>query len=107
MGIERIGVVPFSVSQRARFRTGDLPREWAKHYRDLFDEDDLRLAISQPDYHFFEWLGAVILFNSTGYLSLVEKYEFGKHARKSKIIRQIVPPEVLTLMCERTKGGRG
>ena len=93
-----IGTVPFHPSQRERFGSGELAPEWARRYPKLFDEDDLRLATSQPYYHFFEWLGAIVLFNTTGYLSLVEKYEFRAHPRKVQIVEQLVPPEALEAM---------
>jgi hypothetical protein len=57
-----------------------------------FDDDDLRLANSQPGVHFYEWLGAIVLHHTTGYLSLVEKYEFARHPRKQDIVSQLLPP---------------
>ena len=98
MSLLRIGVVEFDRRQRTRFRSGELAREWLRRYPELFDRDDLRLALRQPRYHFFEWLGAVVLFNTTGYRSLVEKYEFGEHSRKVSIIQGMVPPDVLAVM---------
>ena len=101
MALLRIGVVEFDRRQRKRFQSGELPRQWSQRYPDLFDADDLRLALRQPDYHFFEWLGAVVLFNTTGYRTLVEKYEFEKHSRKASIIQGIVAPDVLALVHKR------
>ena len=99
--LQRIGAVEFDAQQRRRFQSGDLPRDWSERYPELFDTDDLRLALRQPDYHFLEWLGAVVLFNTTGYRSLVEKYEFGEHSRKASIIQGMVPRDVLTVMRKR------
>ena len=41
----------------------------------------------------YEWLGlpAIVLHHTTGYLSLVEKYEFAKHRRKQQIVAQLLP----------------
>lgn len=85
----------FAPEQRERFRSGDLAREWASRFSDLFDSDDLRLALSQPNNHFCEWLSAILIFETTGWLSLVEKYEFGSHRRKTAIVEKLLPPEVL------------
>lgn len=98
MKIEPIGSVRYSIKQRDRFRSGELAEEWAKLFPEIFDGDDLRIAKSQPDYHFFEWLGSIVLRVTTGYLSLVEKYEFAGHPRKSKILKDIVEPAVFEMM---------
>jgi len=95
MKIELIGSVRYSIKQRDRFRSGELVEEWTRLFPEIFDADDLRIAKNQPDYHFFEWLGAIVLHATTGYLSLVEKYEFANHDRKNKIIKDIVEPAVL------------
>ena len=60
----------------------------------LFDERDVEICRNQPDYHFFEWLGAVVLFEATGYLSLIEKYETKSHPRKLDAFRASVSPDV-------------
>jgi VRR-NUC domain len=69
-----------------------------------FDDDDLRLANSQPAIHFYEWLGAIVLHHTTGYLSLVEKYEFATHPRKQQIVAQLLPNPVRELLRDRTHG---
>ncbi len=81
---------PYTESQRRAFRTGRLVNAWDKKYPSIFDRHDATLARSQPSYHFFEWLGAVLLFESTGYLSLLEKWDCPSHARKQKIFRKVV-----------------
>lgn len=43
---------PFSSTQQQRFRSGELMIEWATRYPMLFDEHDVAICISQPDYHF-------------------------------------------------------
>ena len=95
---EEIGTFGFHPHQRDKFRDGSLASSWAKQYPQLFDDQDLRLSMSQNVYHFFEWLGAILLFNTTGYLSLVEKYEFKRHKRKQGILKQIMSSEVLDLI---------
>ena len=55
---------PFHASQRERFQTGALVAEWAERYQSLFDFEDVQLARQQPNRHFFEWLAAVLLFES-------------------------------------------
>jgi hypothetical protein len=41
-------------------------------------------------------------FNTTGYLSLVEKYEFKRHKRKQAILRKLVSSDVLDLIYNNT-----
>lgn len=95
MALHPIGVVQVHPRQRKRFRSGELPAEWARRYPELFDEDDLRLAANRSDYHFYEWLGAVVIFSTTGYLGLVEKYEFRAHPRKVRIVEDMISAEAL------------
>src|SRR4051794_26997233 len=71
--ITKIATVNVVRSQRARWLSGHLAQEWRIRFPNLFDDDDLRLANSQPAVHFYEWLEAVVLHHTTGYLSLVEK----------------------------------
>ena len=59
-----------------------LAKRWVQEYPDLFDQDDLRLAMNQPRNHFAEWFTAIHLFQRDGVLALVEKYAFQKHRRK-------------------------
>jgi hypothetical protein len=65
---------PYTDQQRKSFFSGKLITEWAKKYPFLFDKDDIKLARSQAPkfhYHFYEWLGAVLLYEATGYYSLI------------------------------------
>ncbi len=84
----------FDPGRRANFADGSLVDEWYEAYRDMFDKDDYRLARSQPGNHFFEWLAAVLLRESTGYYSLIEKYESTSHAAKIDTFRKAVDPAV-------------
>jgi hypothetical protein len=59
-----------------------LARQWRQQYPDVFDADDLRLAVNQPRYHFCEWFAAIHFFHRDGAHSLVEKYAFQNHPAK-------------------------
>jgi hypothetical protein len=89
--ITTFGIFAATSQQRDRFANGLLSREWYDQYPALFDEDDLRLAKTQPRNHFYEWLAAILIYHSTGYHSLVEKYQYTKdgHKRKQEIIERI------------------
>ncbi|MDY0282835.1 MAG: hypothetical protein RBR35_20065, partial [Salinivirgaceae bacterium] len=86
----------FSRAQRERFRNGELVREWRDRYPTLFDEDDERVlrTAQQRRYHFLEWLSAVLLFETTGYRSMVEKYTAKSHVNKLRCLRECVPPSL-------------
>ena len=101
--ITRIATVEVVRSQRARWQSAHLAQEWRTKFPDLFDDDDLRLANSQPDFHFYEWLGAIVLYHTTGYLSLVEKYEFATHPRKQEIVAQLLPGPVRDALRDRSQ----
>lgn len=103
-----IGKFGFTNSQRQRFVAGTLWRDWVKRYPELFDADDVRLAESQAHlgYHFFEWLGAILLYETMGYLSLVEKYEFSGHTRKQAITRRLLSPRLVYLLKNSTGESR-
>lgn len=75
---------PFSLADREKWKRRLLHEEWARKYPLLFTEEDVRLAASdEAKYHFYEWCGAIHLFERYGYLSLVEQYIFSiKHPRK-------------------------
>lgn len=96
-----IGTFMFDNSQREKFKDGQLLYEWANQYPQLFDEQDLQIANHQNNAHFVEWSGAIHLYKTTGYLSLVEKYEFKRHKRKQKILKEIVTVDVLSLISRR------
>lgn len=70
--------------------------KWKEIYTDIFDEDDLRLAQSQGKlgYKFYEWLSAITIYNTIGYLSLIEKYEMPLHSRKHQVFQSIIPDKV-------------
>lgn len=101
-----LGEVPFHPRQREWWRRScELRKEWAENYEFLFDAHDVRLVESQGPlgYHFFEWLGAITLFHSTGYWSLQGKYEFPKHATKSEVTAELLPKEVCRIIRTRPR----
>jgi hypothetical protein len=61
---------------------GQLSGQWYAQYPGLFDEQDLRMARTQWDKHFYEWLAAIHLFQREGACSMVEKYDQPSHVRK-------------------------
>jgi hypothetical protein len=96
--MNHFGTILFKEEQRKRFRSGELVKEWAKMYKEIFDEDDIRITLKQSktnSYHFFEWLAAVVIYSCTGYLSLVEKYQFESHPRKQKILSKLFSNEII------------
>jgi hypothetical protein len=84
--------------QRKRFREGSLADEWRVRYPMLFDTKDRDLLRTghQAQYHFFEWLSAVLLYEATGWMSLVESYIAKTHEDKRQMLREIVGPEIFT-----------
>lgn len=93
-------------SQREKFRTGTLVQEWSHRYPNLFDDDDRRVLLTdhQKKYHFLEWLSAILLFESTGYLSFVEKYTTKSHPNKRLKLEAFLPPTLFKWLCENESG---
>ena len=92
MELALLATLKVDLEARTKFRSGILPREWKAQYPDLFDDDDLRLALSQPNNHFFEWCGARYLLEEKGYLSLLEKYQYKSHTyhkQKQRILENL------------------
>ena len=84
-----------SVEARDRFKTGDLLREWAHQYPQLFDSHEVRTALNQLGGHFFEWFGAVHLYETTGWLSLIESYQFKVQKWKRGVLRRLGADELI------------
>ena len=74
---------------RERWNSGELPRRWRRAYPGVFDDQDLRVALSQPRYHFFEWLGA-LHYHEKGYSVLVGKYFLQRNERRLKKLLQVL-----------------
>jgi hypothetical protein len=91
--------------QRERFRSIQLVSEWHDKYPCLFDKQDFEFALNQASkgYHFFEWLAAIVLYESLGMLSLVEQYEFKSHKLKQGILDKMLPEKVRTLVVDHKK----
>lgn len=101
------GCFEYSETQRELFKAGILWKRWIRDYPDLFDKDDERLVESQAayNYHFYEWLAAVLLYNLTGYLSLVEKYQFQNHLVKRNKLEKLLPGELLKTVYDSKRRG--
>ncbi len=99
-----LGVLVYHSQQRQRFLSGELWRDWADRYQEIFDEQDVELAHNQAPapmgYHFFEWLAAILLYHTTGYLSLVEQYEFKIQKRKQVVLQKLVSPDLFELITD-------
>ena len=104
-----IGVFEFHPAQRLRYMDGSLREQWAKTYPDIFDARDIESAKTQgrAGYHFNEWLAAVILYQSFGYLSLIEKYELPSHERKHELFRRLLPKKLYESVLDYTGIYRG
>jgi hypothetical protein len=107
-GIVEIGTVEIERAQQARWLSGSLAPEWKRRFPELFDEDDLRLAQGPQGpkgYHFVEWLAAIVLHHTAGYLSLVSKYEFRNHPAKQRIVAQLLAPDIRAALRDRVEHG--
>ncbi|HAM02710.1 MAG TPA: hypothetical protein DCQ30_10880 [Acidimicrobiaceae bacterium] len=58
---------------RKRWWPLPLGEQWVLQYPGLFDFDDLRQAVNQPEKHFCEWYAAIHIFQRDGSISMVEK----------------------------------
>jgi hypothetical protein len=89
------------------FKSGHLIDEWITKYPSIFDSDDIRLARSQGvlGYKFYEWLSAVTIFNTTGYLSLIEKYDMPSHFRKYNKFKEIIDGVVFDYIVSKKEKG--
>src|SRR6266481_4098460 len=81
-----LGEFGYRPQQWDRFVSGELWEQWAKDYPNIFDQQDIQIAKNQAGsamrLHFHEWLAAVLIFHTYGYLSLIEQYEFKAQKRK-------------------------
>jgi hypothetical protein len=75
---------------------GQLSGQWYAQYPGLFDKQDLRMARTQWNNHFYEWFAAIHLFQRYGACSMVEKYDQAKsHVQKYERYARIVPEDQL------------
>lgn len=77
-----------------------LADEWRKSYPNLFDEDDFRLAKSQPMYHFIEWFAAIHIFHRDGVHSLVTKCHCSNHKRKLGVLSKLPRRDIRDYLLE-------
>ncbi len=100
MAFKEIGVFEYHQQQRDRFISGELWNLWGEQYPQLFESQDIEIARNQAHmgYHFFEWLSAILLWHTTGYLSFVEHYEFIRHKEKRNKLQRLVSPDVYELI---------
>jgi hypothetical protein len=96
---------PFDPKLRELFiqRDSNQILDWSTRYPDLFDSLDIEIARHQAPrekggQHFFEWLAAILIYESTGHLSLVESYQAKRHKRKQELLRKILPDPVHSLV---------
>lgn len=99
--------VTASVSEKARFHAGPLRIEWAAQYPRIFDEQEVRIAVNQPEGHFFEWFAAVHLYETTGWLSLVESYQFKIQKWKRNVLQKLGASELVKFFDSQGKAGFG
>ena len=97
----------YTPRERARFLSGSLIDEWAADYPDLFYPQDVSNARAQTQrkmrYHFVEWFASVMLFRTTGHLSLL-KYEFpSASAEKLALVRRLLPDHAEWLLARQTR----
>ena len=97
----------YSETDRERFRCGDLTRGWSARFPQLFSEADLRVALNQPNYHFYEWLAAVRLFSDHGYVSIAESYHFKRHKAAYAKFCELNSPEIVELLSGKSARTQG
>ncbi|HET9401552.1 MAG TPA: VRR-NUC domain-containing protein [Candidatus Acidoferrales bacterium] len=106
-----LGTFEYRRQQWDRFVSGELWCQWAKEYPLIFDEQDVQIAKNQAGskmrYHFHEWLAAVLIFHTYGYLSLIEQYEFKVQARKREVIKCTLPPAVFNFVTDHKQKFQG
>jgi len=95
MEIVDVGQFEFPGELKQSWRLGPLRDKWAADYPQLFHADDIRQSCTQGfrEYHFIEWLGAIILHSLTGYHALVTKYGFANHPRKKRVFERLLEPD--------------
>jgi hypothetical protein len=93
--MKTFGSICYTEEQRLQFKGGGLPKEWAEQYPEFIGADDIRVAKASRRYHFFEWLAAIVVFNATGHISLIEKWGCKNHKRKEAVLDKLLPAEVI------------
>jgi len=90
-------------AHRDLFCKGHLVEDWSNMYPMLFDFQDKKIALNQRrlGYHYHEWFAAILLYHTTGFLSLVEAYAYKSHTHKRKILETLMTGRVLDFIASR------
>ena len=90
-------------AHREYFSKGNLVEDWSRIYPILFDAQDTQIALNQRHrgYHYYEWFAAILLYHTTGLLSLVEQYAYKSHKRKRKVLESFMTVETLDFISRR------
>ena len=101
--ISNIRTFEVSEERLTQWKSGQLVREWAAQFPQLFDERDLSHAVSVcgKGKLFWEWLAAILLHQTTGYFSLVTKYETTSHKRKRRVLERLFDQDVCYYLTRR------
>lgn len=91
-------------AQRECFRRGALVDSWKARYPQIFDEEDVQLARNQPQNHFFEWLAAVLLYEATGFRSLIEGYVAKTNPQKRQLFAAKIGKEMFEVVDKKQSG---
>ncbi|MEM6898763.1 MAG: VRR-NUC domain-containing protein [Pseudomonadota bacterium] len=94
----------FSRTRQQAYKAGLVHERWLATYPELFDEDDARIVANQHSQgsHFYEMLCAIVLLETTGYVSMMEKYS--SHSRKRQKLEAIVPTNMIEKFFRNTGG---
>jgi len=89
---KEFGTFTYKQELRDRFRSGDLVEQWANQYPQLFDEKTISHARNQAEFgfHFVEWLSAILVWHSTGYLSL-GGYFYPSRTKQNEVLHKLLP----------------
>ncbi len=98
----RFQTLKYSQKLREDWIAGSLVPRWAEEYAGLLDQDDVRLATTQPRYHFYEWLVAIHYYEQ-GFQVLIEQYIYARHHRKVEILTQHIGAEGVDFLRSRSK----
>ncbi len=95
-----------SDAHREYFSKGNLVEEWSRMYSFLFDNQDSQIALNQRHlgYHYYEWLAAILLYHTRGFLSLVETYSFKSHEHQWKILETLVSGDTMDFIASKGVG---
>ena len=99
--LKEFGRFGYFESQRELFKSGQLWKLWYEQYPNLFDDKQLQWAHGQAKYgyHFFEWMGKILLHTATGYLPMGgNEYRIRPQNRKTQQLEKTVSPEALDLI---------